>query len=234
MNAVRPGTPGPGGAGPAAVPAMDPPHAAGPDVDPTADGHVRSAVVVDRDPAVRAAVEGLLERLGFEITARADDPATVTGLVRDRRPDVVILAIGPGPDDLLALAELTAARIAPVVVLTDEVTPERVAAVRDAGAHGLVPAFPSRVSLLPTIELAIARFAEVARLTAEIEDAARRLETRKLIDRAKGLLMTHRGLTEPEALRWIQRTAMDRRKSSAVVAAQVIAEFEQAPIRTAS
>jgi hypothetical protein len=64
--------------------------------------------------------------------------------------------------------------------------------------------------------------------------AARRLETRKLIDRAKGLLMTHRGLTEPEAFRWIQRTAMDRRKGSAAVAAQVIAEFDQSPVRTAS
>ncbi|WP_420122405.1 ANTAR domain-containing response regulator [Nakamurella sp.] len=225
MNALRPGTPGPGGAGPAAVQA---------DASAPVDGRVRSAVVVDRDEAVRTAVEGLLERMGFQIAARADDPALMSGLVRDGRPDVVVLAIGSGPDDLAALADLTAARIAPVVVLTDEVTPERVAAVRDAGAHGLLPAFPSRVSLLPAIELAIARFAEVARLTAEVEAAARRLETRKLIDRAKGLLMTHRGLTEPEAFRWIQRTAMDRRKSSAVVAAQVIAEFEQAPIRTAS
>jgi len=98
----------------------------------------------------------------------------------------------------------------------------------------LLPAFPSRVALLPAIELAIARFAEIARLTAEIDAATRRLETRKLIDRAKGLLMTHRGLTEPEAFRWIQRTAMDRRKGSAAVAAQVIAEFDQSPVRTAS
>ena len=219
MNAVRPGTPGSGGDRPSAAPV---------------DNHARSAVVIDRDATIRVAVEGLLERMGFDIAGRADDPADGVSLVQERQPDVVILALGPGPEDRSALAEITATRIAPVVVLTDDVGPEQIATIRDGGAHGLVPAFPSRVSLLPTIELAIARFAESTRLAAEIEAAARRLETRKLIDRAKGLLMTHRGLTEPDAFRWIQRTAMDRRKSSAVVAAQVVAEFEQTSIRTAS
>ncbi len=203
-------------------------------ITPTPDGPARTAVVVDRDEAVRSAVASLLTRLGFEVTGQSADPADAAGLARQLRPEVVVLAIGAGSGDVPALAAVTADRIAPVVVLSDDVDPEQITAVRDAGAHGFLPAFPSRATLLPTIELAIARFAEIVRLTAEVDAAARRLETRKLIDRAKGLLMTHRGLTEPDAFRWIQRTAMDRRKSSAAVAAQVIAEFDQSPVRTAS
>jgi AmiR/NasT family two-component response regulator len=198
------------------------------------DHPARTAVVVDRDDAVRTAVASALDRMGFQVIGQSADPAQAGPLTRELRPDVVVLAIAPGPDDVPILTEITADRIAPVVVLSDDAGPDHVAAVRDAGAHGLLPAFPSRVALLPAIELAIARFAEIARLTAEIDAATRRLETRKLIDRAKGLLMTHRGLTEPEAFRWIQRTAMDRRKGSAAVAAQVIAEFDQSPVRTAS
>ena len=198
------------------------------------DHPARTAVVVDRDDAVRTAVASALDRMGFQVIGQSADPAQAGPLTRELRPDVVVLAIAPGPDDVPILTGITADRIAPVVVLSDDAGPDHVAAVRDAGAHGLLPAFPSRVALLPAIELAIARFAEIARLTAEIDAATRRLETRKLIDRAKGLLMTHRGLTEPEAFRWIQRTAMDRRKGSAAVAAQVIAEFDQSPVRTAS
>ena len=198
------------------------------------DHPARTAVVVDRDDAVRTAVASALDRMGFQVIGQSADPAQAGPLTRELRPDVVVLAIAPGPDDVPILTEITADRIAPVVVLSDDAGPDHVAAVRDAGAHGLLPAFPSRVALLPAIELAIAHFAEIARLTAEIDAATRRLETRKLIDRAKGLLMTHRGLTEPEAFRWIQRTAMDRRKGSAAVAAQVIAEFDQSPVRTAS
>lgn len=222
MNAMRPGRAG----------STTPAH---PSVLPPApDGPVRTAVVVDRDETVRAALTAVLTRLGFEVTGQSADPAESGRLTRELRPDVVVMAIAPGRDDVPALAEVTADRIAPVVVLSDDVGPDQLPAVRDAGAHGFLPAFPSRAALLPAIELAIARFAEISRLTAEVDAAARRLETRKLIDRAKGLLMTHRGLTEPDAFRWIQRTAMDRRKSSAAVAAQVIAEFDQSPVRTAS
>ena len=198
------------------------------------DHPTRTAVVVDRDDVVRTAVASALDRLGFQVIGQSADPAQAGPLTRELRPDVVVLAIAPGAADVPVLAEVTADRIAPVVVLSDDAGNDHVAAVRDAGAHGLLPAFPSRVALLPAIELAVARFTEIARLTAEIDAATRRLETRKLIDRAKGLLMTHRGLTEPEAFRWIQRTAMDRRKGSAAVAAQVIAEFDQSAVRTAS
>lgn len=222
MNAIRPGRPGSGTpALPAAIPSAPQPPA-------------RTAVVVDRDEAIRAAVASLLVRLGFGVIGQAADPALAAALSQELRPDVIVLAIAPGLDDVSTVAEVVADRVAPVIVLSDDAGAEQVAAVRDAGAHGFLPAFPSRSALLPAVELAIARFAEIARLAAEIDAAARRLETRKLIDRAKGLLMTHRGLTEPEAFRWIQRTAMDRRKGSAAVAAQVIAEFDQSAVRTAS
>ena len=222
MNVLRPGRPG----------SRTPVHPAA--NSSTSDGPARTAVVVDPDEAVRAAVTSALTRFGFEVIGQSADPAQAGTLTRRLRPEVLVLAIAPGRDDEPALTEVTADRIAPVVVLSDDVSPEQLAAVRDAGAHGFLPAFPSRATLLPAVELAVARFAETARLTAEVEAAARRLETRKLIDRAKGLLMTHRGLTEPDAFRWIQRTAMDRRKSSAAVAAQVIAEFDPSPVRTAS
>lgn len=210
MNALRPGRPGSG----------TPVHPAA--NSPVSDGPARTAVVVDRDEAVRAAVASALTRFGFEVTGQSADPAEAGALTRGLRPEVVVLAIAPGRDDEPALAEVTADRIAPVVVLSDDVGPEQLAAVRDAGAHGFLPAFPSRATLLPAVELAVARFAESARLAAEVEAAQRRLETRKLIDRAKGLLMTHRGLTEPDAFRWIQRTAMDRRTSMQAVANAVL------------
>jgi response regulator NasT len=194
----------------------------------------RTAVLVDRDAPTRAAVARVLADHGFRIVAETDDPAPAGAVTREVRPDLIVLALAPGPDDLPAVAEVTAERTGPVIVLTDDTDRPLLAAVRDAGVHALLPAFPSRSLLAPAVELAVARFAEIAGLTAEVEAAAKRLETRKLIDRAKGLLMTHRGMTEPEAFRWIQRTAMDRRKSSAAVATQVIAEFDRAPISAAS
>lgn len=156
MNAVRPGKPGSGTHAPPATLAPPPAH-------PT-----RTALVVDRDDAVRAAVTSVLARIGFEITGQSADPAQAGPLTRELRPDVVVLAISPGLDDVPVLAEISADRIAPVVVLSDDAGPKQLAAVRDAGAHGLLPAFPSRIALVPAIELAIARFAEVARLTAEV------------------------------------------------------------------
>lgn len=230
-SAQEPGRPDPqaGGDGATDSAARFPSLLGEPKPEPT-----RTAVLVDRDSPTRAAVARVLADHGFRIAAETDDPAQAGVLTREARPDLIVLALTPGSADLPAVAEVTAERTGPVVVLTDDTDRELLAAVRDAGVHALLPAFPSRSVLAPAVELAVARFAETARLTKEIEAAARRLETRKLIDRAKGLLMTHRGMTEPEAFRWIQRTAMDRRKSSAAVATQVIAEFDRAPISAAS
>lgn len=195
---------------------------------------MRRAVICDRDGLTRQAVTLIMADDGFQVVGEAADPGQAVVLNRDLRPDVVVLGIVPGADDLRALAEITGQRSAPVVVLAADSTPEQVAGVRDAGAAAYLTRPPSRAALVPAVEVALARFAEMARLAAEVEAAGRRLEDRKIIERAKGLLMTHRRMSEPEAFRWIQRTAMDRRKSSAAIAAQVVAELGEPRIRAAS
>ena len=190
---------------------------------------MRRAVVCDRDELTRRAVSGILADDGFRVVGDTADAGQAVDLTREQRPDVVVLGIAPGPDDLTALAEITGQRTAPVVVLAAESTPEQIAGARDAGALAYLTKPPSRAALIPAVEMAIARYAELVRLAAEVEAAGRRLESRKTIDRAKGLLMTHRRMSEPEAFRWIQRTAMDRRKTSVAVAAQVVAELGEAP-----
>src|SRR5690606_19984527 len=121
-----------------------------------------------------------------------------------------------------AAAKITGDRIAPVVILTAFSQRELVERAREAGTMAyLVKPFAKR-DLVPAIELAVSRFSELQALEAEVAGLNERLETRKLIDRAKGLLMTHQGLTEPDAFRWIQRTAMDRRTTMKAIAQAVI------------
>lgn len=190
---------------------------------------MRRAVVCDRDELTRRAVSGILADNGFEVVGTTGDAREAVALTRDQRPDVIVLGVAPGTDDLKTLAEITGQRTAPVVVLAAESTPEQVAGARDAGALAYLTKPPSRAALIPAVEVAIARYAEMMRLAADVEAAGRRLESRKTIDRAKGLLMTHRRMSEPEAFRWIQRTAMDRRKTSLAIAAQIVAELGEAP-----
>ena len=196
---------------------------------------VRRAVLADGDELTRSCVAGVLAEDGFEVVGQASDPWQALALTRELRPDVVVLGVGPdGAGSIRVLAEITGERIAPVVVLATDSTAEQIAAARDAGALAYLTRSPTRAALVPAVEVAIARFAETSRLIAEVAAAGERLESRKVIDRAKGLLMTHRRMSEPEAFRWIQRTAMDRRKTSAAIAAQVVAELGEAPVRAAS
>ena len=192
----------------------------------------RRAVVCDRDEVARAATAAILTDEGFEVVGRLANARDLVEMVAQRRPDVVVLAIGGGDEpEFDALAATCAKRIAPVVVLATESTPEMVARVRDAGASAYLTKPPTRADIVPAVELAIARSAELSRLVAEVAAVSHRLESRKLIDRAKGLLMTHRRMTEPEAFRWIQRTAMDRRVTAVSVAAAVVDEFGMQPVR---
>ncbi len=187
---------------------------------------LRRAVVCDLDEGARVAAATILAEEGFDVVGRLADARDLVEMVADRRPDVVVLAIAgiDGPE-FEALAAICAQRITPVVVLAADATPELVVGARDAGALAFLTKPPTRADILPAVEVAIARFAEMSRLIAEVAAANHRLQSRKLIDRAKGLLMTHRRMSEPEAFRWIQRTAMDRRKTSLAIAAQVVAEL---------
>ena len=128
-----------------------------------------------------------------------------------------------------AAEQIAGARIAPVIVLTAFSQRELVERARDAGAMAYLVKPFSKNDLVPAIEVARARFTEMSALDSEVKTLEERLETRKVVEKAKGVLMSEQGMTEAEAFRWIQRTAMDRRKTSVAVAAQVVAELGEAP-----
>jgi len=128
----------------------------------------------------------------------------------------------PVLDGLSAAEQIAGARIAPVIVLTAFSQRELVERARDAGAMAYLVKPFGRKDLVPAVELAVSRFRELVALESEVAGLNDRLETRKGVERAKGLLMARHGLTEPEAFRWIQRNAMDRRTTMKAVAQAVI------------
>ena len=149
-----------------------------------------------------------------------DGDAAIT-MARQLRPDLVIMDVKmPKVDGIAAAATIVEERIAPVVMLTAFSQRELIEQARDAGAMAYLVKPFARHELVPAIELAVSRFAERRALEDEVA-LTDRLETRKIVDRAKGLLMTRQEMTEPEAFRWIQRTAMDRRTTMKAVAQAV-------------
>jgi response regulator NasT len=174
----------------------------------------------------------MLAEEGFDVVGQAGDGEQAVAMAQALRPDVIIIDVElDKKDGIEAAGRIASEKIAPVVVISAASHRDLVTRARDAGAVGYLCKPLSRSSLLPAVEVAVARYAETTALRAQIADAAHRLETRKVIDRAKGLLMTHRRMTEPEAFRWIQRTAMDRRVTAVSVAAAVVDEFVMQPVR---
>jgi response regulator NasT len=192
----------------------------------------RRVVIADDEPGARSALADMLAEEGFDVVGQAGDGEQVVAMAQALRPDVIIIDAELGTTDGIAAAgEIAKNKIAPVVVVSSVSHRDLVTRARDAGAVGYLCKPLTRSSLLPAVEVAVARYAETTALRAQIADATQRLETRKVIDRAKGLLMTHRRMTEPEAFRWIQRTAMDRRVTAGSVAAAVVDEFVMQPVR---
>ena len=180
-------------------------------------------LIAEDEALIRLDLREMLEEEGFEVVGEAADGEQVVGLAKELTPDLVICDIKmPKMDGITAAALITDARIAPVVMLTAFSQRDLIERARDAGAMAyLVKPFQKR-DLLPAIEIATSRFAEIRALEAEVTGLKERLEARKLIERAKGALMTQRGLSEPEAFRWIQRNAMDNRTSMRAVAELVL------------
>jgi AmiR/NasT family two-component response regulator len=183
----------------------------------------RRVVVAEDEALIRMDIVEVLGEAGFDVVGEAADGETAVALVRDLLPDLVVMDITMPKLDGLSAAEIIGKeRLAPVVMLTAFAQPEFVARASEAGAIAYVvkPFTPER--LLPQIEVALARYQEIVVVEAQYADALDRLETRKLLDRAKGLLLEKMKLSEPEAFRWIQKASMDRRLTMGEVAQAVI------------
>lgn len=183
----------------------------------------RRVLVAEDEALIRLDLVEMLREEGYEVVGEAADGEQAVAMAAELKPDLVILDVKmPKMDGIDAASKITADRIAPVVILTAFSQRELVMRARDAGTMAyLVKPFAKR-ELVPAVELAVSRFAELQALEAEVAGLTDRLETRKVIDRAKGLLMTNQQLSEPDAFRWIQRTAMDRRTTMKAVAEAVV------------
>ena len=187
----------------------------------------RRVVVVEDEALIRMDVVEVLQENGFEVVGEGADGETAIELARRLRPDLVVMDITmPKMDGLTAAEIIGKERLAPVVMLTAFAQPEFVARAVEAGAIAYVvkPFTPER--LLPQIEVALSRHQELLAVEAEVSDALERLETRKVLERAKGLLQLKMKLSEPEAFRWIQKASMDRRLTMAEVALAVIEQLD--------
>jgi response regulator NasT len=181
-------------------------------------------VVAEDEALIRLDLVETLRELGYEVAGEAADGQRAIELAEQLRPDLVILDVKmPVLDGISAAQRIAEQRIAPVVMLTAFSQRDLVERARDAGAMAYLVKPFSSADLLPAIEMATSRFAEMRALEAEVADLQARLEARKIIERAKGLLQASLSLSEPEAFRWIQRAAMDQRASMRAVAESVIA-----------
>ena len=182
----------------------------------------RIRILVAEDEAlIRMDLVEMLNEAGYEVVAEASDGAQAIELAQLHKPDLAILDVKMPVLDGISAAEKIIA-IAPVLMLTAFSQRELVERARDAGVMAYVVKPFSIGDLVPAIEIAISRHLQMRSLAEEVADLHERLETRKLIDRAKGILMQALNLAEPEAFSWIQRAAMDRRMTMKEVAQAVI------------
>ncbi|MDR1431831.1 MAG: response regulator [Propionibacteriaceae bacterium] len=180
-------------------------------------------LVAEDEALIRLDLVELLTSEGYQVVAEAEDGEKALALARELRPDLVVMDVKmPRMDGITAAASIAEERIAPVVMLTAFSQRELVERARDAGAMAYVVKPFDASDVVPAIELAVGRFAEIRAVEAEVADLEERFNSRKAVDQAKGLLQERLGISEPEAFRWIQKTAMDMRKSMREVAEGVI------------
>ena len=195
---------------------------------PDATAHPAPRVLIAEDEAlIRLDLAEMLRHEGYDVVGEASDGQEAVDLAEQLRPDLVIMDVKmPRRDGIDAASEIAEKRIAPILVLTAFSQRDLVERARDAGAMAYLVKPFSVSDLIPAIELAISRFSEITALEAEVASLSERLETRKLIERAKGLLQEKHALSEPEAFKWIQRAAMDRRTTMKRVAEVVLESLD--------
>lgn len=199
---------------------------------PTTDADAptpRRVLIAEDEALIRLDLAEMLREEGYDIVGQAGDGQEAVELAEQLQPDLVIMDVKmPRRDGIDAASEIAGKRIAPIVVLTAFSQRELVERARDAGAMAYLVKPFTVTDLIPAIELALSRFSEIAALEREVATLADRLETRKLVERAKGLLQAKQGMTEPEAFKWIQRAAMDRRTTMKRVAEVVLDTLDTA------
>jgi AmiR/NasT family two-component response regulator len=207
--------------------------------EPASPRSTRRVVVAEDEALIRLDVVEMLRDGDFDVVGEAGDGEEAVRLAEEHRPDLVVMDVKmPVLDGISAAERIVRARIAPVVLLTAFSQRELVERARDAGAMAYVVKPFTAADLLPALEIAVSRHQQIVALEVEVADLSDRFETRKLVDRAKGLLQQKFGMSEPDAFRWIQKTSMDKRLTMREVAAAVVnssaSASGSAAIRTAT
>ncbi len=185
-------------------------------------------VVAEDEALIRLDLVEMLTEAGYDVVGQAGDGEAAIQLTEKEKPDLVVMDVKmPKLDGISAAERIAKQRIAPVVILTAFSQRDLVERARDAGAMAYLTKPFTIEDLMPAIELAVSRFLEIKQLDAEVTDLQDQLKARKLIEKAKGLLMTKLQISEPEAFKWMQKTAMDKRRSMTDVAQLVMDEFEK-------
>jgi len=184
-------------------------------------------IIADDESIVRADLKEMLTNLGYLVVGDVGDGESAVNLARELKPDVVLMDIKmPNMDGIQAAKILTEEQIAPVVLLTAYGQKELVDKAKEAGVVGYLVKPFREADLLPAIEVALSRFGEFRTVRQEVEDLQNALETRKLVERAKGILMDSQGMDENEAFRKIQKMSMNTRKPMKEVAEAIIIAHE--------
>jgi len=184
-------------------------------------------VIIDDSLRSRAALGEALERRGFEVAAKGASGFDAISLARELRPDVLFLAVGlPEMDGLTAAAQILEAHPLPIIILSSHLDPDFIQRAKEAGVMAYLAKPLREEDLLPAIELAVSRFEEFMALRKENEDLKRTLEGRKLIERAKGVLMEREKISEQQAFTQIQRASMNTRRPMAEIAEAILLSEE--------
>ena len=194
-------------------------------VTPPTEGQTRKrrVVIADDESIIRLDLGEMLANLGYEVVGESSDGATAVELAQKLRPDLVIMDIKmPGVDGIAAAGELTRARIAPVLLLTAYSEQQLVERAKEAGVVAYLVKPFREAELLPAIEIALSRFAEFQTLEKDVNSLKEALETRKVVEQAKGVLMESQGLKEAEAFHRIRKASMDTRKSMREIAEAIL------------